>query len=81
MGKLDGPKPALRASTDASDEEGGAGADGRTEGERWAGWSVLRPQEGNPGAVGVGRALRDHYEGVVEEPIPDILKDLLTRLG
>lgn len=80
MDKRNDPEPPLRVNEDATNDDG-KGADGTTERERWAGWSVLRPQEGNASVVGVGRALRDHYEGVVEEPIPDMLKDILTRLG
>jgi len=81
MDKRNDPEPPLRVTKDVADDDDGTGADGRTERGPWEGCSVMRPQDGNAGAVGVGRALRDHYEGVVEEPIPDMLKDILTRLG
>lgn len=83
MDKLNDPERPLRVNEDVTGEgEGdGTGADGETERERWAGWAVLRPQDGNASAAGIGRALREHYEDVVEEPVPDSLKDILTRLG
>jgi len=81
MDKWNDPKPSLRVNKDVADDDDGTGADGRTERGPWAGWPVPTQNEGNAGVVGVGRALRDHYEGVVEEPIPDMLKDILTRLG